>query len=128
MKMSVKDPKPMPGDPAPTYDWMCADRQCNKLDCFKDPLSYQCVGRLWEATQATEFHDAELVRATKQINAILSRIERSNRDPKRTLSLIKFQKQHLLVWATYGVIGPTDAEKTIIKALKLKVPARKRVK
>jgi hypothetical protein len=55
-------------------------------------------------------------------------IEKANKDRTRTLSLVKFRKRHLLVWAGYGTIGPSDAEETIIKRLKLKVPARKRGK
>ena len=86
------------------------------------------MASLWEATQATEFHDAQLAQATRQINTILRRIEKGNKDPKRKLSLIKFLNRHLLIWAGYGVVGPYDDEKTVIKALRLKVPARKRKK
>jgi hypothetical protein len=121
------NPRPNPKEPATTYDWICGDMYCKTVDCFRDPLSHQCVARLWEAT-ASEFHDAELARATKQINGILNKIEKGNKDPKRKLSLIKFQNRHLLVWAGYGLVGAYDDERTVIKALGLKVPARKRKK
>ena len=78
------------------------------------------MAKLWEAAELTEFHDAELARATKEINAIYSRLERNNRNRERKLSLIEFQNRHLLVWARYGVVGPEDDEETIKKALKLK--------
>jgi hypothetical protein len=69
----------------------------------------------------TPFHDAELAQATKEINAVLSRLEKGNKDSGRKLSLIEFQNRHLLVWAEYGAVGPYDDEATIIEALGLKV-------
>jgi hypothetical protein len=112
-----KKPKPKP-KPKPKYAWI---QSGNYVLCYKSSLGGQDVAKLWESAGVTEFHDAELARATREINAILSKLERNNRDPKRKLSLIEFQNRPLLVWAQYGVVGPEDDDETIIKALKLKV-------
>ncbi len=109
-------PKPKP-KPKPKYSWI---QSGNYVYCYKHPWGGQDVANLWEAAEFTDFHDAELARATKEINAILSKVEKNNRHPERKLSLIEFQNRHLLVWARYGVVGPEDDDKTIRKALKLK--------
>ncbi len=80
----------------------------------------QTVMKLWEAEELTEFHDADLARATKEINAIVDRIEKNNKDPNRTASFIEFQGRHLMVWANYGAVTPYDDDDTIIKALRLR--------
>ena len=90
------------------------------VTCAKGPGG-QTVFNLWEAAELTEFHDADLARATKEINAITEKIASSNKDSTRTLSLIEFQGRHLLVWAYYDGVTPDDDDDTIIKALKLKV-------
>jgi len=89
------------------------------VTCAKGPGAQTVVG-LWEAEGLTEFHDADVARATKEINAIFERIQKNNKDPKRTLSLIEFQGRHLMIWASYGAVTPYDDDETIIKALKLK--------
>jgi hypothetical protein len=80
----------------------------------------QTVLNLWETEELTDFHDAELAQATKEINAIVEKIQKNNRDPNRTVSLIEFKNRHLLVWASYGHVTPFDDDEIIIKALKLK--------
>src|SRR3974390_1099701 len=100
-------------EPIPTFHWICGDMKCDTVDCFRSPRSNQCVANLWEATEPTPFHDADLAKATKQINAILSEIEKSNKDPKRKLSIIQFQNRHLLVWAGYGAVGPDDDAQSV---------------
>ena len=101
------------------YAWLCADQQCNTIDCYKSSWDSQTVCKLLGATELTSFHDAELADATKKINSIISRIEKANKDKKKKLSFIKFQNRLLLIWATYRVVGPYDDHKTITKALKL---------
>lgn len=108
-------PKPKP-KPKPKYSWIMSG---NYVYCYKG-WGGQDVAKLWEAEELTEFHDADLARATKEINAILSKVEKSNRRSERKLSLIEFQNRHLLVWARYGVVGQDDDDETIRKALKLK--------
>jgi hypothetical protein len=57
----------------------------------------QTVLPLCEASELTEFHDAQLAQATREINGIVDDIQRNNRDPEHTLSFIQFQNRHLLV-------------------------------
>lgn len=97
----------------------------NHVTCAKGPGG-QTLVNFWEAGELTEFHDADLARATKEINAIVGKIEKNNKDPKRTVSLIEFQGRHLMVWANYGAVTPYDDDDTIIKALKLKTKSRRR--
>jgi hypothetical protein len=105
--------------PIETYAWLCADQQCDTIDCYRSSWDSQTVCKLWGATELTRFHDAELASATKKINAILGRIEKGNRNRKRKLSFIKFDNRLLLIWAGYGVVGPDDDHRTIVKALRL---------
>ncbi|HEX2450742.1 MAG TPA: hypothetical protein VHJ69_06365 [Gemmatimonadales bacterium] len=101
-----------------THNWVLSpDRK--RVTCAKG-AGGQTVSELWEAEGLTEFHDADLARATKEINAIVEKIERNNKDLNHTLSLIEFQGRHLMVWANYGAVTPDDDDNTIIKALKLK--------
>lgn len=102
-----------------TYAWLCADQQCNTIDCYKSSWDSQTVCKLWGASELTSFHDAELAAATKKINGIFSRLEKDNKDKKMKLSFVKFQNRLLLIWATYGVVGPYDDHKKVAKALKL---------
>ncbi len=108
--------------PKVTYSWLCGDQKCDTMDCYKDSRDYQTVCGLWEA-EPSAFHDQDLAQATKKINAILSGIEKSNRDKKRKLSFIKFENRLMLVWAGYGVVGPEDDFETIEKTLKLRAPS-----
>jgi hypothetical protein len=108
--------KPKPPKPEPKYSWT---RTGDKVTCSKGKGG-QTVIKLWEAEEYTAFHDTELAQATREINAILSKLERNNKDRERTPSFIEFQNRHFLVWATYGAVGPDDDDATIIKALKLK--------
>jgi hypothetical protein len=103
--------------PSQTYTWVLDP---HGLICYHSPDSFQTITKLWETTERTGFHDAELAQATKEINGILSALEKRNRDSERKLSFIQFQNQHFLVWARYGAVGPHDDPTTLIKALKLK--------
>lgn len=105
--------------PKTKYSWVL--NPTDGLLCFEDLTSFQTVTKLWEVTELTTFHDAELAQATKDINAILSGLEKSNKDSTRKLSFIRFRNQHFLVWARYGAVGQLDKEETVIKELKLKV-------
>lgn len=107
-------PKPKP---KPKYSWIMSG---NYVYCYKHPWGGQDVAKLWETAGLSEFHDAELASATREINAILSRLERKNRSADRKLSFIEFENRYLLVWAKYGVVGPFDEPRAIVKALKLK--------
>ncbi len=100
-----------------TYDWTSKD---GRIICFGSKTSKCTVKDLWEVNELTGFHDAELARATKEINAILSEIEKGNQDPERDLSFIQFKNRHFLVWTRYGAVGPEDDDATIKKTLRLK--------
>jgi hypothetical protein len=102
--------------PPPKYSWIMSG---NYVYCYKG-YGGQDVAKLWEAEELTDFHDADLARATKEINALLSKLERNNLKSDRKLSLIEFQNRLFLVWANYGLIGPHGDEKTVTRALKLK--------
>jgi len=102
-----------------TYGWWY--RPPDTVICYEDPDPYQTIARLWEAAELTEFHDAALAQGTAEINTVLKRVERNNRDRDRKLSFIRVQNRLFLVWARYGSVGPENDETTVIKALKLKV-------
>jgi hypothetical protein len=109
--------RPKPRLPlAQKYSW---SMDSSGVYCFKSPAGYQTVKKLWEADELTSFHDAKLAQTTTQINAILSRLDKSNKDPQRSLSFIQVQNRLLLCWAKYDAIGPVDDDETIVKALKL---------
>ncbi len=105
--------------PPPThnYNWIMTG---NRVTCAKG-AGGQTVVKLLEAAELTDFHDVELAKATKKINAIVEQIEKNNNDPNRTVSLVEIQGRHLMVWASYGTVTPYDDDDTIINALKLKI-------
>jgi hypothetical protein len=110
----------MPVKPrAPTASWSYVIYP-KGVNCFRSRVGGQTIMKLWEA-ELSAFHDGDLAQATQQINAILKGIEKNNKDPERKLSFIEFQNRHMLVWASYGAVGPDDDEATVAKALKLKL-------
>jgi hypothetical protein len=106
--------------PVETYAWLCADQQCDTMDCYKSAWDSQTVCKLWTVSALSEFHDAALQSATRKINAVFARLEKGNRDKDRKLSFIKHRNRLMLVWAGYGRVGPHDDFKIIKKALKLR--------
>jgi len=102
-----------------TYTWILSPE--NGMVCLASPHSYQTVTGLWEVTKLMACHDAELAHATKKINGVLNKLEKSNKDRKRKLSFIRFRNRPFLVWARYSAIGQFDEDKTVIKELNLKV-------
>jgi hypothetical protein len=103
--------------PKTTYDWTTKD---GKVNCFASKTSACTVTGFWETTELTSFHDAELQKATREINGILDELKKDNRDPKRGLSFIQFKNRHFLVWTTPGLVGPDDDNAKIRKMLRLK--------
>lgn len=110
----------IPPKPVETYDYMWADQAGTKIDCYKSKANKQTVCRLWQVKEPSAFHDAAMMEATAKINAIIARLDRGNPDKARHLSFVQFQNRLMLVWASYGRIGPADDLKTIRKRLKLK--------
>jgi hypothetical protein len=100
-----------------TRSWIMID---NQVRCYISPDSLQTLTNLWEATELTPFHDAELAQATKDINSILTKVQKKNKDRNRTLSFLEFNNRHFLVWAQYDAVGPHDDHKKIEKRLRLK--------
>jgi hypothetical protein len=103
--------------PKQTYTWVLSPEY--GMLCYPGKAE-QTLTNLWEADELTTFHDAALARATKEINAILSQVQRNNKDRARKLSFIQFRNRHFLVWAGYGAVGPDDDDATIVKSLGLK--------
>jgi hypothetical protein len=108
-----KKPKPKPKPPKYTYVLSPVGVNCHA------GKGGQTVGKLHVAKTLSSFHDAELAQATREINQVLDRVERNNKDPKRELSFIEFQDQPFLVWATYDAVGPEDDDDVIARALGL---------
>jgi hypothetical protein len=106
--------------PKETYTYIFADPQGDTIDCYKSPDDRQTVCKLWEVKEAAAFHDEGCQEATRKINAIFERLEMRNGDKSRHLSFVQHRNRLLLVWASYGRVGPDDDFKTIRKALKLK--------
>ena len=114
--MATTDPGKKPIE---TYQWLCGDQRCDTMDCFKSTWNTQTVTGLWGAGKLTEFHDAQLAEATRKINDILNGLEKRS-GKNRKLSYIKHQNRLMLVWAGYGVVGPDDDFKVVVKALGLR--------
>ena len=52
----------------------------HRVTCAKG-AGGQTIVSLLEAEELTEFHNADIARATKEINAIVDKIEKNNKDP-----------------------------------------------
>jgi len=100
-----------------TYTWTS---QGTRIVCCESTTSNCNVSKLWEAAELTAFHDAELQQATKEINAILGEVTKSNKEPKRELSFIQVKGRHFLAWTMPDAVGPNNDDQTIRKTLKLK--------
>jgi hypothetical protein len=99
------------------YAWSFKD---GKMTCCTSETSTCNVSKLWELAGVSEFHDADLQQATKEINAILDAVRKTNRDPKRSLNFVQIRDRHFLAWTEGGIVGPHDDDQTLRKALKLK--------
>jgi hypothetical protein len=108
--------------PPPKLSWVVLP-ESHKLLCI--PISGRgcIVSSLWEASG--EFYDPRLTRATKEINDILERLRKENKDRDKELSFIEVENRLLLVWTEHGMIGPDDDPDTVKKALGLKKEKRK---
>ena len=119
----LQRPKPKP---KPTkYSWLLSPKG---MICYRSPAGGQHIHELHEAETLTSFHDAELARATKEINKILTTTARNNKDSSRELSFIEFQDRLFLVWATHDAVSPYDDDDVIAEALGLKAGSRSRAR
>ena len=120
MSNGEKDGTKVEGTPTPgsRYNWILGP---GGLRCYRSSSGGQHVVSLWEPEEKSIFHDEVLMKASKEINAILGKVDKDNQDKKRVLSWIEYQNRHLLVWVTYDdFVGRDDDPDTVRKALKLK--------
>lgn len=89
----------------PVYDWILFPSPgpggVPVVWCFRSTSGGQVIASLSQG-EASEFHPAELVSATNQINAVLRRVSAANNDKARELSFIRIGGRHFLVWARKG--------------------------
>jgi len=113
-------PKPKPKPTPKTYDYFI-DEKKDSVVCFASANSMCTVKATLLEGGRSDFHDAELQNATQEINKILDRIERDNRDVSRHLSFIDFQNRLMLVWSKHSeTVSRVDTDREIAKALKIK--------
>ena len=112
--------KPRPKPSPKTYDYF-VDPKKDVVTCFASNVSKCTVkARLLEGGRS-DFHDAELQNATQEINEVLDRIERDNKDVSRHLGFIDFQNRFMLVWSRHGeTVSSADTNGEIARALKIK--------
>ena len=81
---------------------------------------------LWEASNPTDSHPAELNDATKTITGILKRVAATNRDPNRHLCFISYNDRLFLVWSKHvdkrpaGGVDARSPKKAVYRSLKLR--------
>ncbi|WP_129545511.1 hypothetical protein [Arthrobacter dokdonensis] len=117
----------MPAKPKKRSWWISTH---HVVHCYPNSAADCIVSSLWETSAgvAESFHDAELVRATSEINTILAKAGAA-REEGRNLSFVVVANRPFLVWTTPsaegpdepGALGPNDDLDTIKKALGLKM-------
>lgn len=113
-KPGKKTPK-TPKQPPTTRDWSMNSE--GQVLCFKsDRDKCEVVSRLLSPKRPSEAHDDELMRCTKEINAILENVRRTNFRKNADLHLLKTPRGLLLVWARCDTVGSDDDPATIDKA------------
>ena len=105
------------------YGWAAATPP-DKIVCFKSSEDTQVIGSdprksLVTARRLTPFHDAELAQCTKEINAILARVRRGNKNPNRELAFLRVPGGLFLAWTEHA-IGAQDDEADINRVLGIK--------
>lgn len=70
------------------YGW-CTDQASLKVKCFESSDDTQIQAKLATSPNRTPFHDAELQQATKEINSILAKVNKTNKDSKRELAFLR---------------------------------------
>jgi hypothetical protein len=87
--------------------------------CFSSPNGGQTLGLLWEPEALSSFHDEELAKATKEINAILKRVERSKPSEAHELSFVEFRTGSCWSGPRTIAVSPYDDDDVIAEALGL---------
>jgi hypothetical protein len=107
MAKSISKP-PKLGEPSQNSvrrSWLEAN---GKIYCFIDLADLCIVSNFVEVKSISAFHDSELARCTKKINAMFSTLKRNNKSQKRDLAILKTDKGLLLAWVEHGAHGPHD--------------------
>ena len=82
--------KPKPPKKPPKRSWVQID---GTVHCFKNPMGNCFVRSFVEAQTLTAFHDATLTRCTKELNAILSNVERATRTPIANWPVLRYRRR-----------------------------------
>jgi hypothetical protein len=88
--------------------------------CYRSRESLQLLAKFREPARLTQFHDESLAQVTRDINALLSKTQRANKDSKRELAIISTPRGPMLAWTRHGVVSPDDEDAKIEKALGFK--------
>lgn len=114
-----RKPKPPPPKKLAWTSYPCGDDIC--ITCYPSAADSCYVTGLMESSAISSFHDAELARATVEINSILSKTEEKNEDATRRLSFISIKGRLFLVWTQCEeTVGPDDDLETIKRTLHTK--------
>ncbi|KAF0646293.1 hypothetical protein K701_29450 [Streptomyces fradiae ATCC 10745 = DSM 40063] len=90
--------------------------------CFESPNGGQNPAHLARADKTTRHHDDVLAQATSDINEILDRVRRENRDDEVEPSFISLPGGLMLVWARVKhPVSPDSSPEDIARVLGLKV-------
>jgi hypothetical protein len=92
-----------------------------RVSCYPDPDGDQKLLPLWEADSLRRFRDQACTSATREINAILTRLQEA-KPSDAELSFITFQDRLFSDLAKYDVVGSYDEDEDIAAALGLKLP------
>ncbi len=106
--MARRGPRP----PKSKFSWMKVN---GVVHCYEHPDDLQVIAKFKEARRRSSFHDAQLARCTKEINRILDKVKRNNKNEKRELAILRTSGGLFLAWTEYGAVGPYDdnAEKRL---------------
>ena len=115
--MAKQKPKRPPPKP-PKFTWAISS-DGTTVKCSRSPADNQFIVYFAEAKRLSSFHDAELAQVTKELNAILERVGKNNKNAKRKLAFLNTPKGLFLAWSEYGDITPYDDDAKIEKALGL---------
>ena len=57
--------------PVETYTWICADQQCDTIDCYKSPDNRQTVCKLWSVAGASDSPLKNFTGHTDEVNSVV---------------------------------------------------------
>ena len=98
------------------------DKQ-GKCICFTSDHDTCIVASLVSARTESAFHDAALAQCTKEMDALLSKARKTNKENHRELAFLITPEGLLLAWVEHG-IGAHDDEREINRALHINTRKR----